>query len=217
MALVSFRHGFVFIKVPKTAGTSIEADLSGHMGPDDVVTPILPPIEGHHPRNYEDAAGNSVFYNHMPATGIRALIGKTAYDGMLSFCVEREPVAKCISHFHMLRNSKMHAEGADAVESWDDYVERGRFLNAVHLYSEMVDGTRRLMVDRVLRYERLETELPALMAERGIAGFCLTTRAKSEYSRNVLVRPEDVTPAQRQKIRDAFAESTRVTGIDWDA
>jgi hypothetical protein len=38
--IASFLRNFIFIKTRKTAGTSIEIFLSGHCGPDDIVTPI---------------------------------------------------------------------------------------------------------------------------------------------------------------------------------
>ena len=51
--IVSFDHRFAFIKVKKTAGTSVELLLSQVAGPSAIVTPITPPEDGHEPRNYE--------------------------------------------------------------------------------------------------------------------------------------------------------------------
>src|SRR4030095_6484076 len=51
--ILSHKHRFIFIKTAKTAGTSIEVFLSKHCGPDDVVTPVAPAVEGHQPRNYQ--------------------------------------------------------------------------------------------------------------------------------------------------------------------
>lgn len=39
--IISFKHRFIFIKTAKTAGTSIELELSKHCGPDDVITPLI--------------------------------------------------------------------------------------------------------------------------------------------------------------------------------
>lgn len=58
--IVSFRHGFVFIKARKAAGTSIEMALVARCGPDDIVTPISPRDElarlrvGNGCRNFAD-------------------------------------------------------------------------------------------------------------------------------------------------------------------
>src|SRR5256885_6419869 len=86
--IISHKHKFIFIKTVKTAGTSLEIFLSQHCGPDDVLSLFDPPIEGHHPRNYEGSgdplseilripfgprsawrcllARRERFYNHMP-------------------------------------------------------------------------------------------------------------------------------------------------------
>lgn len=217
MAIISFRYGFVFVKTTKTAGTSIEVELSKVAGPDDVVTPVLPPEPGHVARNYTDTAGNTLFYNHMPAGRIREIIGADRFDEMTVFCVEREPVEKCISHFHMQRNSSLHNPDGAYQLSWAEFVEAGRFPVDLHKYAEGPPGARRLIVDQILRYDRLDYDLPALMARFGIEDFALRARAKAEYSRNRLVRPGDVTADQRARIYDAFAETLEVSGIRWEA
>ena len=47
--IVSHEYRFIFIKTVKTAGTSIEAWLSGRCAAGDVFTPIHPPLEMHQP------------------------------------------------------------------------------------------------------------------------------------------------------------------------
>lgn len=214
MAIVSFQHNFIFIKTTKTAGTSIEVDLSNVAGEDAIVTPILPPVEGHRPRNFGEANGPKTFFNHMSAVQVRDQIGAERFGRMFKFCVEREPISKCISHYHMLCNSPMH-QPPEGAPSWEAYCALRRFPVDTSRYSERRNGRLSLLVDRILRYDRLEQELSAVMTLLGIQGFALRSRAKSEYSRQQRVRPEDVTPPQRAAIERAFAESSRLIGIDW--
>ena len=213
MTIISFAHNLVFLKTAKTAGTSIEIDLSQRVEDDAIVTPIFPEVAGHRPRGWQGADGKARFWNHMPGLKVREEIGPDRWNGMRRFCVEREPVSKCISHFHMLRNSPDHNPGYDL--TWERYCDEARFPVNLPTYTERRDGKMHLMVTDVLRYDRLAHELPALLAEQGIEDFRLTARAKSEYSRNAAVRPQDVTPAQRKRIYDAFAPVIAVTGIDW--
>ncbi len=203
--ILSDRYGFVFIKTTKTAGTSIEVDLSRRVEPEAIVTPILPAVVGHEPRNFNGPTG-STFYNHMPASRVRSLIGNERYSRLFSFCVEREPVAKCISHFHML-----HVRGQ--ATTWDAYVENGEFPIDLAKYTEATPDGLRIMVSRVLRYETLAEELPAVMDKLGLPDFVLASRAKSEFSRNRLVKQADVTDDQRETILKAFRPTLLVHGL----
>lgn len=213
MTIISYRHRFIFIKTVKTAGTSIEIDLSRRVEDEAVVTPITPSDDNHHPRNYCAQDGTVRYTNHMKANLIRDQIGGDRFAGFFKFCVEREPVEKCISQFHMLRNSPVHNQGGQYTLSWQDYCDAGKFPVELGKYSEMRNGQRHLLVDRVLRYERLKTDLPELLNSLGIPRFEFTSRAKSEYSRNALVSPEQVTASQRKKIYSAFKASLVVTGL----
>lgn len=199
--LLSWRHNFLFIKTSKTAGTSIEADLASHLEDEAIVTPISPPVAGHTPRNYAHKDGD--FFNHMDARAIRSRIGVDAFNGLFKFCVEREPVAKCISHFHMLKRApNLAAQYADM--SWDDYCKAGSFPNNLMAYTERTNARTHVLVNRFLAYETLEADLPVLLETLGISGFRLKTRAKAEYSQDRLIRPEDVTDEQRAIIYRSF-------------
>jgi len=213
MAIISYQHNFIFVKTTKTAGTSIEIDLSAVAGGDAIVTPIVPTVSGHAPRHFQDDTGKAAFFNHMPASRIQALIGDRQFAAMHSFCVEREPVAKCISHFHMLRNSPQHNSAGQYKNNWSDYCAEGRFPVDIEKYSEVREGRRMLLVDTILAYESLPQSLPALLRSFGIADFNLKAQAKSEYSRKKLVDITEVTPAQRQRIYAAFAKTCALTGM----
>lgn len=103
MAVVSHKYGFIFVKTGKTAGTAIEVSLSQICGAEDVLTPVQPKEPMHKPRNYKAVPGD--FWNHMPAKKIRALIGAERFEMYHKFCVEREPVDKCLSQYAMLKRS----------------------------------------------------------------------------------------------------------------
>ena len=58
-----------------------------------------------------------------------------------------------------------------------------------------------------------QVDLPALLAPLGVRGFALSARAKSAWSRDPVVRAEDVTPAERARIYAAFADTVRLSGL----
>ena len=139
--IISQRHRFIFIKTLKTAGTSLEVYLSDVCGDEDVVTPIYPPVAGHRARNYRglfnplpevaEGRGRGVrssarslwrgerFRNHLPAYKARARISRRIWEQYTTFCVERNPWDKTLSHYHMV--AKREGGGL----TLDRYLDRG--------------------------------------------------------------------------------------------
>ncbi|MAP85613.1 MAG: hypothetical protein CL979_03445 [Euryarchaeota archaeon] len=207
--LLSHTHKFIFVKTRKTAGTSIEVDLSKFMSDEDIVTPIIPEEPGHIPRNFqwEDRkySSKNKFYNHMPAIEIESKVGDRIYNSYFKFCVEREPIDKCVSHYSMKRNSPTHNAKTRNL-SWEKYVMAGDFPIDTDKYT---DQKGNLIVDRIIRFENLENEISDLSKKLNIGLETITTRAKSGFRTEV-----DVTPEQKERIYSAFESSNRFTGYE---
>lgn len=218
--LISETYGFLFVKTVKTAGTSLEIEFSKLLSETDLVTPITPPHDDHRPRNHRSArfigttrgllhllksrmGGPELFWNHMSAASIRERIGAKRFASLYKFCVEREPVDKCISHFSMYANSDKHRAGR-WFENWDDYVEQGRYPIDFARYTS-ADG--RLMVDRICRFERLEDELAEISERLGMPFAGLKATAKKGWR-------EEIKPTDKQieQIYEAFAATNNFTG-----
>lgn len=198
--IVSHRHRFIFIKTFKTAGTSLEVFLSGVCGPDDVVTPISPAVEPHRPRNHVG------FYNHMPAAAVRERVGPAVWDAYYKFCVERCPWDKTLSFYHMLN----HRVGGTL--RFDTFLAGTDFPHNAPLYTEPGDPTK-VIVDRVVRYERLLPELTEVFARLGIpfAG-TLGVNAKGEYRTDRRPPGEVYTPDQARRVGEVFAVERALHG-----
>ncbi len=183
--IVSHRYRFIFIKNLKTAGTSIEAYLSPHCGEEDILTPIVPPEQGHEPRNHRgpfnptpqlfsaetakpgfpsrpgilwQLARGKKFFNHMPAVSVRARLPAQVWESYLKFCVERNPFEKTVSFYKMLKRR-------GTVISVDDLIRQNRLPSDWQRYSDL---SGKPIVDRVLRFENLDSELSGLFAELGV-------------------------------------------------
>lgn len=225
--IISHRYKFVFIKTMKTAGTSIEVYLSRYCGNDDIVTPIYPVVESHRPRNHngffspmrellhsrfrgtdgtiKELFRQQRFYNHIPAYKVRARVPAHVWNTYFTFCVERNPWDKTLSHYYMLRRS-------NKVSSLEDYFSNGRFCHNRPLYTERsTNGT--MIVDRVLRYEKLDEELNVLFRDLNIPfNGTLEVREKSDSRPDRRSHQKVFTDSQRQHIGKVFASEIQMHG-----
>ena len=224
--ILSHQHKFIFIKTAKTAGTSIEVFLSQHCGPEDVLTPIEPPVEGHVPRNYDGVVTafreirardglfralrhgrekRRKFYRHMPAWIVQTRVSPEIWNSYYKFCVERNPWEKVLSHYHM------HNYRKSGTLSLDQYFAKGKFpIN----YVRYTDPTgSRIIVDRVVRYENLLRELAEVFARLNIpfAG-SLGVRAKGEYRSDRTPYRSVFNAGQRELIGRVFAREIELHG-----
>lgn len=229
--ILSHKHRFIFIKTVKTAGTSIEVFLSKHCGPQDIVTPIVPPIEGHQPRNYEgfinpipeivDRPGKlfsalrhtitscTKFYNHMPACEVNNRVPAHIWNGYFKFCVERNPWDKVLSHYHM------HAAREGGSLSLDDYLARRRFPINYFRYTDR--SGRNVVVDRIVRYENLLAQLGEVFSQLNIPfDGTLGVAAKSEYRADRRPYQEVFNEAQRRIVENAFAKEIQLYGYRFE-
>jgi hypothetical protein len=221
--IVSFEHRFAFVKVQKSAGSSIEVLLSEVAGPVAIVTPINPPEPGHEARIWlllpgatpakkgllrrkadpEPTGRDAAFWNHMPASLVRERIGAEQWDSMFRFCFERNPWDKAIS-FYFWRTRRL-----DVRPSFEEWATTpGSLESERSLY--MIDGT--LAVDFVGRYEALDTDLQSALDRVGVAAPGPLPRAKSEHrptdARTPISEPADTV------IRREFAWEIEHFGYD---
>lgn len=225
--IISHQHKFIFIKTAKTAGTSIEVFLSGQCGPNDILTPIFPPVEGHQPRNHEGLVNpifeilrspfvplsawrhmfikRQRFYRHMPAWVVRRRVPNEIWNSYFKFCVERNPWDKILSHYHMLAYRKAGSL------SLDQYLANGKFpINYIRYTAPSGD---KIIVDRVLRYENLKSDLAEVFSHVGVKfEGTLGVRAKSEYRTDRRPYQEVFNEAQRRIVEKAFAREIELHG-----
>jgi hypothetical protein len=206
--IISHKFKFIFIKTTKTAGTSIEVALNRFLGPTDIATAIYPAEPDHTPKNFLVGKSSESSYelrNHMGISQLKGVIDDEIISSYFKFCVEREPVDKCISHYCMQKNSAYHNKGNENL-TWDDYVERGIFPVDNRKYA---DSNGVLLVDSILRYEDLDNQLKDILSKLGVGEFQLWPKAKRGYRQGVNYTASDV-----EQIYERFGESLSLTPYD---
>jgi hypothetical protein len=217
--IVSHRYKFIFIKTRKTASTSLEAFLSRHCAAEDIFTPIYPPLSTHVPRNYrgffnpvpemmsgsvipaltvaQDVLCQRKFYNHIPARSLRHRLPPEIWDSYFKFCIERNPWDKIVSCYHMQCGLNKWNK------SFGDYLDKGKFPLNYPLY---LDHDHKILVDRMIRFERLYQDLGEVLEHLRIPypGF-LEVQAKSEYRQHRRPYQEYFTDSQRDFVAKVFS------------
>lgn len=166
----------IFIKTRKTAGTSIEIALSALAEPSDILTPLVEsderlrrelvsasaqnyyvPIRRYRPRDFARLlvrGRRAALSSHSSAARIRAALGHRVWSSYTKVAVERHPLDRLRSLYWWDTN------GQASRPTFDEYVRSlpSDRISNYPLYS--LDGS--VAVDRLLRYEDLETELADL-------------------------------------------------------
>lgn len=160
--ILSNRHNFLFIHVPKTAGNALQSVLSKH-SEDELYREHAHQdgVERFSLRNPEHG-----LRKHATLAEYRAALGSRRFSGLYKFACVRNPWERAISHFFSPHRGEV---------SWD----RGEFL----FFLKQVHPLRHFLglpfdwlrgrswngnVNRILRHERLEDDFRIACGESGI-------------------------------------------------
>ena len=212
--IASHAHRFIFLKTRKTAGTSVEIALSTVCGPDDIITAISPDDEelrkaagGRAPQNCDSPPLPRKAYNHMGAKATRDAVGRKAWNDYFTFAIERNPWDSVVSLYFWKYKDR------DELPDFDHYVSE--------VWIEQLANNRRmyrirgeLALDRVLRYERLDTELKQVWEQLGLPGSPDLPRAKG-HARPAGHYRELYSPYARDRVGEVFADTIEAFGYEF--
>jgi len=229
--IISHRYKFIFIKTHKTAGSSMEMALAPLCGPEDIVTPMESNWDTGLPRNFHadnwlsHAYSNyhilrkflhrhspllgAWYYEHMPATRVRQLLGDDIWNGYHKFCFERNPWAKVVSYY----NWKKYGQGR-RLPSFRDYV-----LNKTHrlpLDARLYFNGEKCMMDEVLDFKNVRESFTALCSRLDIPFDGDMPREKANITENPVDYRSYYDEESKAKIANEFRREIDLMGYEFD-
>lgn len=231
--ILSHKYKFIFIKTRKTAGSSIQIYLSRLCGEDDIISPIDRPEQDYHPRNFRglfnplpELAEKTTarqyirtlwrfvtlkkFQSHIKAREVRDRIPREIWDSYYKFTVDRNPWDKVLSHYHFVRQRYARY---DSNITFDEYL---KVADLPYNYTKYTDLDGKLMVDRVIRYERLNEELAEVFGMLGVPfSGSLGATEKSHYRQDRRPYREVYTPGWKTAVETLFRPEIDLLGYDF--
>ena len=148
------------------------------------------------------------FYNHMPASAVRERLDQEVWNGYFKFCYDRNPWDRAISAYYWEnRSEKTLPDFYPFLEE----LQRKDLISNFPIYS--IDG--RIAVDRVLHYEKLDSELPELAETLGLPGPLTPARAKQQFRKDRRPYSEVYTDRERDFVAAACANEIRELGYEF--
>jgi hypothetical protein len=229
--IVSHRYKFIFIKTHKTAGSSIEMALAPECGPDDIVTPMESNADSGLPRNFHQPsalgrmyAKSSFFrkcidrhsdliapwyYEHMPASRVKELIGADVWDSYHKFCVERNPWDKVVSYY----NWKTMGQGKSLPDFKTWVMEK---THRLPLDGRLYFDGDKCMVDEVIEFGDFKAGFGKLCERLGIPYDGNMPREKTNITMAKVDYREYHDAETRAKVGEEFRREIAHMGYSFD-
>ena len=171
MTIVNFSHKFIYVHIPKTAGTSLKEYFRAFEQEGDI----------HIQRQADTERASATFHillgKHSRAAQIRRAIGDDRFNSSFKFSLVRNPFDRTVSTFLFLKHNFRdwsNSEAMDKFESLEAFVRSGLFRRAgpSGIFEPqsrwLLDSSGALSVDYVGRLETLEPDVMNILKAIGL-------------------------------------------------
>lgn len=155
MTILSHRHRFVFLAVPKVASHSIRFALRAHLDDDDEEQVSL-----FVRKRIDRPIFNAQEHGHQTAAEVRAALGEALWEQYFSFAVVRNPWDRFVSYvaFMMRHNGAFDRDPRAAMQR---VLANPQNQSLVHYRPQsdfVTDASGALIVSKICRAERLQQD-----------------------------------------------------------
>jgi len=147
-------------------------------------------------------------FNHMPARGVRRVVGREVWRSYHRVAIERNPWDLVVSQYYWRHRD------VDAPPTFDAWVRLPMVERLADKNAKIYRLNDRIAVDRMMRQETLDADLAALWSEQGLPGSPELPRAKS-HSRPERSYRELYTDETRDLVAERFAPVIRDLGYEF--
>lgn len=181
--LISYRHQFLFVHIPKTAGVSVDAALRPFA--DNTAAFFenrLLSVLGIHV-NHFTSHRRKLYRRHTSAETVRKNIPAEVFDGLFKFAFVRNPWDKLVSQYHYIRKTSAHHNHRSVSKmEFHDFVDRWTRSDKSRQRPFVCDAQGNLIVDYVGRFEHLERDFEEITRRIGVP--CGLSHANSTKHRD---------------------------------
>lgn len=232
--IICHQYKFIFLKTNKTAGTSVEVALSKFCREGDVVTHLsedeealrtssgglasqryYAPLSLYHPVDWYNRIVHGerklLYYNHIPAKKLKKRVDPGVWNSYYKFCVERNPWDRVISQYYWRCRDLAEADRPSIDEFLESTHVRSLKRKGFQLYT--INGE--LQVDKICRYENLAEDLEQVRQHLGLPEPLELPKTKATFRSDRRPYREVLTPAQRDRIAELFADEIRLMGYEF--
>lgn len=172
-------------------------------------------------------ADQELFHEGIPAWQVKFRVPAAIWDTYFKFTLERNPWDKAISRYHHSKGVFEPKYGKElSMDSWLDYFERrisqpwitkSWGSEAPYNFPRYADPwTDEVLVDKICRYEQLDTDLQEVFAKvRMPWPGSIPRKAKTGYRTDRRPYQEVLTDGQRERIAKACAKEIALMGYSY--
>ncbi len=213
--MISHDPRFIFIHVPKVAGTSLKEALRGYIG--------RRPPETREDGDARPGMSSSDFEEHITASELKEQLPPALFDGYFKFAFVRNPYDWVVSNYFFFLQDEMFNSPAYAFfkqrpfretvkffleAAGNGIIEGMKFSQKAFLY----DGQGRLLVDYAGKYERLSEDFAEIRRRLGMGDIPVPYLNKSNHKRF----NQYYTPDVQALVYGALKEDFETFGYDYD-